>query len=179
MYTVVVCSNCQFVWIVQDHPTSTRCRRCQTQSQFDELKQYYRSDDLKPAKRVRARVQATVDDQDERFDRASESGVLDEPDESTTPTTTKTETPADNPHNQVVDSTALNSSRSESVESSQGLKQLIADLESSFETGVPVEAIIDGIESPDFDHQTIRTKLERLKEQGEIYEPTQNRLKTL
>lgn len=76
MYTVVVCSNCRFVWIVEDRPGTSQCRRCQKRRKFKQLKKYYQVEDLEAAKLARAHAQAMVNDQESRFEKELENGTL-------------------------------------------------------------------------------------------------------
>lgn len=78
MYTVVVCSNCRYVWIVQDRPKTSRCGKCRKRRKFKKLKKYHNTDDLEEAKLARAFYQSRVNNQAERFDRALERGILKE-----------------------------------------------------------------------------------------------------
>jgi vacuolar-type H+-ATPase subunit I/STV1 len=61
-YTVVGCSNCRTVYIVQGAPETSSCRRCQKRRQFKQLRQFYRTHDKDEAARARAFVLAKRDD---------------------------------------------------------------------------------------------------------------------
>lgn len=76
MYTVVVCSDCKYVWIVENRPDTSQCRRCRKRRKFAVLKKYYRTDDLEAATLARAHTQAKVNNQEERFAKEIESGAL-------------------------------------------------------------------------------------------------------
>ncbi len=78
MYTVVVCSNCQYVWIVQDRPKTSQCGRCRKSRKFKLLKKYHQTGDKAEAKLARAFYQSRVNDLGDHFDRAREKGVLQE-----------------------------------------------------------------------------------------------------
>ena len=78
MYTVVVCSNCQYVWIVQDRPKTSQCGKCRKRRKFKLLKKYHKTDDKAEAKLARAFYQSQVNDLGDHFDRAREKGVLKE-----------------------------------------------------------------------------------------------------
>jgi len=78
MYTVVVCSECQCVWIVNGRPERSKCRRCGKNRLFKKLKKYSQHEDAEVAKLARAKTQAVIDDQKEHFERAFERGVLQE-----------------------------------------------------------------------------------------------------
>lgn len=74
--TVTVCPDCKYVFIVKKTPETTACGRCRSRHTFTELKHYYQSEDAEAARKVRAKVQASVQDLGEDYDRAKERGVL-------------------------------------------------------------------------------------------------------
>jgi hypothetical protein len=78
MYTVVVCSNCRFVWIVEGRPQTSQCRKCRKTRQFKKLKKYHETEDLDEAKIARAFYQSRVYGEEEHFDRALDKGILEE-----------------------------------------------------------------------------------------------------
>lgn len=78
MYTVVVCSNCKYVWIVKDRPKTSQCGKCRKTRKFKLLKKYHKTTDKDEAKLARAFYQSRVHGQEERFDEALEAGVLEE-----------------------------------------------------------------------------------------------------
>lgn len=75
--TVTVCPDCKHVFIVKRQPERTKCGRCQSRHTFQQLKHYYQSEDKDAARKVRTKVQASVRDLDEDYERAKERGVLD------------------------------------------------------------------------------------------------------
>ncbi|MFC6834924.1 DUF5817 family protein [Halomarina ordinaria] len=58
MYTVVGCSRCSALNIVEGRPETTRCPRCRRTTRFEKLRALYRSDDVDAAREVRARLLA-------------------------------------------------------------------------------------------------------------------------
>lgn len=77
MYTVVICPDCQYVWIVENVPDRTKCGQCRTSHQFKKLKHLHRTDDVEEARRARAAATAHVMGEDEAFERALENGAID------------------------------------------------------------------------------------------------------
>lgn len=78
MYTVVVCSNCKYVWIVKDRPKTSQCGKCRKTRKFKLLKKYHKTTDKDEAKLARAFYHSRVHDQEEPFDEALDAGVLEE-----------------------------------------------------------------------------------------------------
>ncbi|RNJ25940.1 DUF5817 domain-containing protein [Halosegnis longus] len=54
MFSVVGCSNCDELWVVEGRPDTTRCRRCGTRRQFSKLKKFAETDTAEAAKNVRS-----------------------------------------------------------------------------------------------------------------------------
>ncbi|WP_225870714.1 DUF5817 domain-containing protein [Halosegnis rubeus] len=54
MFSVVGCSNCDELWVVEGRPDTTRCRRCGTRRQFSKLKKFAETDTAESAKNVRS-----------------------------------------------------------------------------------------------------------------------------
>lgn len=76
MYTVVVCPNCEYCWIVDDRPDRTTCGRCSKSHQFSKLRKFHSTEDTAEAKQARQTVRANVIDDTEGFERAKEAGNL-------------------------------------------------------------------------------------------------------
>ena len=68
MYAVVGCSNCRALWVVEDHPETTRCPRCRTRHRFERLKAFAETDSADAAARARGELLA---------ERADEGGFVD------------------------------------------------------------------------------------------------------
>lgn len=77
MYTVVVCPNCRYCWIVQDRPDRTNCRRCQKSHQFGNLRKFHKTEQLTEARHARTTVRAEVLGDTSDFETAKEAGDLD------------------------------------------------------------------------------------------------------
>ncbi|WP_435155081.1 DUF5817 domain-containing protein [Haladaptatus sp. DFWS20] len=58
MYSVVGCSACSNLWIVDGNPKTTQCSRCRKRRQFRKLKKFAESDDEDHAREVRASMLA-------------------------------------------------------------------------------------------------------------------------
>jgi len=58
MYSVVGCSDCDALWVVEGRPETTRCRHCGTRRRFDRLKQFAETDDEDAAREARGRLLA-------------------------------------------------------------------------------------------------------------------------
>lgn len=76
LYTVVVCSECQYARVVPRQPKETTCGRCQTTKRFGTFKHYYQTEDKRAAAHVRARVQARVDNYGAEFEQAVEDDLI-------------------------------------------------------------------------------------------------------
>lgn len=74
-YTVVICPECHYVWLVGDTPDTSMCGRCQTRHQFTDLKHYHQTETRADAVAVRAEVQAQLSDHDDAWTGLSESRV--------------------------------------------------------------------------------------------------------
>lgn len=77
MYTVVVCPECKYCWIVQDRPERTNCGRCETSHKFKSLKKFHQTENKDEAKEARSTVRANVIGDTDGFQRAKEAGNLD------------------------------------------------------------------------------------------------------
>ncbi|WP_227353599.1 DUF5817 domain-containing protein [Haladaptatus salinisoli] len=58
MYSVVGCSACNNLWIVEGRPETTQCSRCGKRRTFGKLKQFVETDDEDHAREVRASMLA-------------------------------------------------------------------------------------------------------------------------
>lgn len=58
VYSVVGCSNCNALWVVEGRPGTTGCPRCQKRHQFDALKKFVTTDDEDHARQVRSALLA-------------------------------------------------------------------------------------------------------------------------
>lgn len=58
MYSVIGCSNCESVKIVQGNPETTVCNRCQTQITLAKVQVIFKSEDLQEAKEARSLAMA-------------------------------------------------------------------------------------------------------------------------
>lgn len=78
MYTVTICPDCQYVWIIEDVPDRTQCKRCRTSHQFKNLRNLKQTEDMEEARRYRAACQAQAEGRDDDFARAvEEENILD------------------------------------------------------------------------------------------------------
>ena len=68
MYSVVGCSNCRALWVVEDRPETTQCSRCRTRHRFERLKVFAEADSADAAARARGELLA---------ERADEGGFVD------------------------------------------------------------------------------------------------------
>lgn len=61
----------------------------------------------------------------------------------------------------------------------QSLRMLISDIAEDYETGAPIEKVVErGDEVGIEDEQKIKDEIEKLRRQGEVYEPKQNHIRT-
>lgn len=77
MYTIVVCSNCQYVWFVEDRPEQSQCGKCRKTRKFDKLKKL---DSVETKEKARSRLpawRAKINGTEEMFQQAVDNGVFD------------------------------------------------------------------------------------------------------
>ncbi|HKL27784.1 MAG TPA: DUF5817 domain-containing protein [Natrialbaceae archaeon] len=67
MYSVVGCSECEALWIVDGRPETTECPRCGKRHQMKKLKQFVETDDEDHAREVRSSMLANRQGQGEAF----------------------------------------------------------------------------------------------------------------
>ena len=60
----------------------------------------------------------------------------------------------------------------------KNIKGLIADIESAYEEGAPVEEVLDRAGEIGMDQHKAEAEIEKLRTKGEVYEPTQGHLRT-
>jgi hypothetical protein len=58
MYSVVGCSNCRALWVVEDRPETTQCPRCQRSHWFERLKVFAEAEAADAAARARGELLA-------------------------------------------------------------------------------------------------------------------------
>lgn len=68
MYSVVGCTECGNLWIVEDRPETTQCPRCRTRHRFERLKAFAETDTSDAAARVRSSMLANRADDGEFVD---------------------------------------------------------------------------------------------------------------
>ena len=82
MYSVVGCSECRHLWVVEGRPETTRCPRCRTRHRFETLRAFAETDTSDAAARVRSSMLADRADDGEFLDPADidadEVGMSDE-----------------------------------------------------------------------------------------------------
>jgi len=62
MYSVVGCSECRHLWVVEGRPETTRCPRCRSRHRFETLRAFAETDTSDAAARVRSSMLADRDD---------------------------------------------------------------------------------------------------------------------
>ena len=70
MYSVVGCSECRHLWVVEGRPETSRCPRCRTRHRFESLKAFAETDTSDAAARVRSSMLADRADDGEFLDPA-------------------------------------------------------------------------------------------------------------
>ncbi|ELZ06321.1 MCM family protein [Natrialba chahannaoensis JCM 10990] len=60
----------------------------------------------------------------------------------------------------------------------KNLKQLISDIEEEYDDGAPVDIVMDRAEEIGMDHSKAEHEIEKLKQKGEVYEPSTDNLRT-
>lgn len=68
MYSVVGCTNCQALWVVEGRPETTNCPRCDKRHQFKKLKAFAETESSDAAARVRSSMLAQRSDDGEFVD---------------------------------------------------------------------------------------------------------------
>jgi DNA replicative helicase MCM subunit Mcm2 (Cdc46/Mcm family) len=61
----------------------------------------------------------------------------------------------------------------------RGIKDIIADLQDEYEEGAPLEEVLDEAEAEGMERSKAEREIDKLKEQGEIYQPNKDHLRTL
>lgn len=85
MYSVVICPECEKIFLVKDMPNRTNCRRCRKSLKFDKLKKFYQGEDKLMAIRSRTLAKNEFDNRDikRRTDEAVE--IIEKKIQETTP----------------------------------------------------------------------------------------------
>ncbi|QFU81928.1 LAGLIDADG family homing endonuclease [Natronorubrum aibiense] len=60
----------------------------------------------------------------------------------------------------------------------KNIKQLISDIEEEYDDGAPVDIVLDRAEEIGMDHSKAEHEIEKLKQKGEVYEPSTDNLRT-
>ncbi|WP_121820210.1 LAGLIDADG family homing endonuclease [Halostella salina] len=60
----------------------------------------------------------------------------------------------------------------------RNIKQLISDIEEEYDEGAPVDVVLDRADEIGMDHSKAEHEIEKLKQQGEVYEPQTDHLRT-
>ena len=68
MYSVVGCTECRHLWIVEDRPETTQCPRCRRRHRFEKLKTFAETETSDAAARVRSSMLARRADDGEFVD---------------------------------------------------------------------------------------------------------------
>lgn len=76
-YSVIGCSDCDNLQIVQGAPKTTECTRCGKQLTFKNLKKFYTTTDKEAAKNARALKLAARAGNEEQFKQLLDAGALD------------------------------------------------------------------------------------------------------
>ncbi|XGI83255.1 DUF5817 domain-containing protein [Halorutilales archaeon Cl-col2-1] len=76
MYSVVGCSNCESVKIVEGRPKTTTCHSCGKTLKFDSLRVFHETDDLEEAKEARSLMLAKRNDMETLYNGLMEEDVF-------------------------------------------------------------------------------------------------------
>jgi len=68
MYSVVGCTECSALWVIEGRPETSQCPRCGTRRQFDLLRKFARTETVDAARQARAAMLAERQDLGEAFD---------------------------------------------------------------------------------------------------------------
>ena len=60
----------------------------------------------------------------------------------------------------------------------KNIKQLISDVETEYDDGAPIDIVLDRAEEIGMDHSKAEHEIEKLKQKGEVYEPSTDNLRT-
>ncbi len=60
----------------------------------------------------------------------------------------------------------------------KNIKQLIADIEEDYDEGAPVDVVLDRAEEIGLEHSKAEHEIDKLKQKGEVYEPSTDHLRT-
>jgi predicted Rossmann fold nucleotide-binding protein DprA/Smf involved in DNA uptake len=76
MYSVVGCSNCDALWVVDGRPESTSCPRCEKRHRFGKLKKFHQTADATEAREARSRLFATRSGNADALDQLEDFATL-------------------------------------------------------------------------------------------------------
>jgi DNA-directed RNA polymerase subunit RPC12/RpoP len=71
MYSVVGCSDCSALWVIEDDPETSECPRCGSRRHRDTRRVFYRSEDPDEAREARSRLLAERQGEASAFDAVS------------------------------------------------------------------------------------------------------------
>jgi replicative DNA helicase Mcm len=60
----------------------------------------------------------------------------------------------------------------------KNIKQLIADIEEDYDEGAPMDVVLDRAEEIGLEHSKAEHEIDKLKQKGEVYEPSNDHLRT-
>lgn len=160
MYSVVGCSECLALWVVEDRPETTQCPRCRKRHQFGKLKQFAETDSSEAAARVRSSMLAERADDGEFLDPAEIDidGVGVDDEEYLTASGLDAE------------EVAAAGDRAEGGDGrSRSRKQVVLDALSELEEPT-AEAVIEYATAEGLEESYVERALERLQRAGEVTE---------
>jgi hypothetical protein len=167
MYSVVGCSECEALWIVEGRPETTECPRCGKRHRLKKLKQFVETDDEDHAREVRSSMLANRQGQGEAFaDLDSFAAMDDRVDEDVVDDREYLERSGIDPDPvEAVDERARRGSGAGSTSRKAIVRSALEDLDRPTET-----AILEYAEDRGVPADYVETALEKLRRRGEVVE---------
>lgn len=75
-YSLVGCSSCDALKIVDGHPKTTQCSNCEKQLRFRKLKKFYQSDDSTQVSHAKAIIVARREGKEDEINEMIEAGLI-------------------------------------------------------------------------------------------------------
>lgn len=160
MFTVVICPDCQYIWIVDGRPNRTACPRCESSHEFPGLRHLEKTEDKVEARNVRAAFTAKLNGMKEEFEQATrERNILDEDVDSDLG-------PDDRLRERGIDPSEVEDAISEDT-GSKSEKEIVVDAIETLDSPT-VEEIIEHAGERGVGRSKVEKVLEKLRKRGEI-----------
>lgn len=156
-YSVVGCSDCDNLQIVQGAPKTTTCRRCGKRLTFKSLKKFYTTEDKQAANNARALKLAARAGNKEQFRQLLESGSLD-------PDTARAITDAE-----YLEKLGLNPEIADDDDSPSAVEAVQSAITDS-ENPTAEQVVENAVDGESLAEDEVRDAIDRLRMRGDIIE---------